>query len=364
MSLIFSALEIGRGDAFLLQDRDSDWNCLVDSGVSKKRIVDILKKKVISIINVAICTHNDIDHAKGFIGLLNSDIKIEEIWLPGNWTSIIQYIKEHENIIHEMNWDLINYAKKTIDEIKSKEQQEKTFVFDTLFDDKKPSIPIEHFNNAISDIEMPDNFDNSIQFLNYIPKALKTSYQRILFSMSRILEIAKLSKQKRCRIRWFSPNCSKNYKTYNHFVALNSEEISEFRVLKDIDAFLSALFLTIENKYSLVFEYLWDKTPILRFSADSDCINQSCHYKNSIIVTAPHHGSESNAVVYSKIQGNDIIWIRSDQKDVHRPCDAFKQIHGNKYCLACRQLNFRSEVCFEFSQGKWIHLKGNECKCK
>ena len=47
MSLSFSALEIGHGDAFLLEK--DDWRCLFDSGASKSSIVSLLKKKKINI---------------------------------------------------------------------------------------------------------------------------------------------------------------------------------------------------------------------------------------------------------------------------------------------------------------------------
>ena len=48
MSLSFSALEVGQGDAFLLEKEG--WNCLFDSGGSKKGLVSLLKKKKIQLI--------------------------------------------------------------------------------------------------------------------------------------------------------------------------------------------------------------------------------------------------------------------------------------------------------------------------
>ena len=104
--------------------------------------------------------------------------------------------------------------------------------------------------------------------------------------------------------------------------------------------------------------------PIIRFSADSDCTCQSMVYKNSIIITAPHHGSEANSNVYQCIKGNDIIWVRSDRKSRIRPCDTFKKL-ASKYCLACANRNAKSEISFRYNrmQKKWIHLSGMHCNC-
>lgn len=92
MSLKFHALEVGSGDAFLLEN--NGWYCLFDAGGAKKRIVDLLKEKGIYKLNLAICSHNDKDHANGFLGLLdhNSGIDIDEIWLPGTWAKIIEFV--------------------------------------------------------------------------------------------------------------------------------------------------------------------------------------------------------------------------------------------------------------------------------
>ena len=78
MSLKFTALEVGSGDAFLLEDENR--KILFDSGGSKNKIVALLRKKGITKIDLAICSHNDKDHSKGFLGLLNSKIRIGQKW--------------------------------------------------------------------------------------------------------------------------------------------------------------------------------------------------------------------------------------------------------------------------------------------
>ena len=92
MSTRFTALTVREGDAFLLEV--DGWNCLFDSGVNKS-IVDLLTYKGIEKLDLAICSHNDVDHAGGFIELLDSSIKIDEIWLPGLWASVLLFVKEN-----------------------------------------------------------------------------------------------------------------------------------------------------------------------------------------------------------------------------------------------------------------------------
>lgn len=89
MSLSFSALEVGQGDAFLLEKEG--WRCLFDSGGSKSGLESLLKNKRINHLNLAVCSHNDFDHIDGFLGILdtNSKITVDEIWLPGLFGSII-----------------------------------------------------------------------------------------------------------------------------------------------------------------------------------------------------------------------------------------------------------------------------------
>ena len=179
--------------------------------------------------------------------------------------------------------------------------------------------------------------------------------------------IFEFARYRGCTIRWFEPTstCSENVISHG-FMALNASEIFKIKKLKNYLAYYYALTLTRENKYSLVFEYSKNSVPIIRFSADSNSTCQSeSPYKKNIIVTAPHHGSCANSVVYRRIKGNDIIWVRSDERSYERPCPEFKN-QPSKYCLACDKYNFLSEICFEYSpwDQKWHHIHGEQCRCK
>ena len=210
---------------------------------------------------------------------------------------------------------------------------------------------------------------SSAKYSCYKRNDLKEMEKSLDINLNRIAEIERLAYKKRCRIRWFEPisDCVNNQIKFDYgcFVALNSKEIHQFKKLNNTLDLMFALTLTKESEHSLVFEYWNDINPVIRISADSDCIWHS-DYTNleNIIVTAPHHGSEANAHVYKAINGDNIIWVRSDCKSQSRPCKEFKSMK-TKYCLACKRKthDFKEEICFEYSGNKWRHVSGVKCLC-
>jgi hypothetical protein len=92
----FSALPLGKGEAFLLltQHDDREWAILVDSGNLKaEKLVAKIDEVAPSLqkIDIAICTHQDKDHASGFKRLADvwcaNGRAIGEFWLPGRWAA-------------------------------------------------------------------------------------------------------------------------------------------------------------------------------------------------------------------------------------------------------------------------------------
>lgn len=429
MSTRFTALTINEGDAFLLQD--NGWNCLFDSGYDSK-VVDLLKFKGIKKLDLAICSHNDIDHANGFIALLESGFQIDEIWLPGLWASVLQFVKDncesrgeieiekeyyngeldslfseesiscesfnqelsyrdgmkdserykslHEKLTHELANNKDSLADSFADFLASDLQHQfngdfkkewlEDYLHDQLWDycclyktdgetcslaDEITSLPHVHstYKVYLKKMHLDSSFD-------IIPSDLN-------ISLNRIMMIAGLARKQGCIIRWFEPTstCSENVISHG-FMALNASEIFKIKKLKGFQAYYFALTFTRENKYSLVFEYSKNNVPIIRFSADSRITCQSQYpYPENIIVTAPHHGSAANAVVYKKLQGDDIIWVRSDKRSYKRPCSEFKKLN-NKYCLSCDSYNFISEISFEYDllHKQWQYIHGEQCRCK
>ena len=507
MSTRFTALEIGSGDAFLLQDTDKNWKCLFDAGGSKSKIVTLLKKKKkIRDIDLAICSHNDKDHANGFLGLLspNSGIKIKEIWLPSTTASIVDYLSSNKISISEIahlygtfdesslenlnpqalfsdnckslsdkelktifsdlaerisfekkilasyksNSHYARYLAKLITEHKAHEvfqhkskeisrsyryykykklyqyviyksaymianyiapklyrydyytSQKDTRIINHLVYQETYEIVSDLVDNIVNLCGLENNvkhdkdffeelditiFEESYKCLQHIdglvalidghaPEFGLGLENQILISIDRIIEIANLAYKHKCKIKWFEPTdgCTHYSIPRSNFTALNSTLKRQVNSIKDQQSLAFALYLTEVNKYSLVFEYYDKKTPIIRFSADSDYECGSLPYNSSIIITAPHHGSEANANVYGAFDPHhnkdNIIWVRSDalNKTQGRPCDEFK-LRSNKYCLACkhRKSNKKREVCFEYKNNRWNPDPDVEqCQCK
>lgn len=355
MSIKFSALEIGSGDAFLLDD--NGWKCLYDAGGSKSRIINLLKNKNIKHLNLAICSHNDVDHANGFIGLLDSDIELDEIWLPGTWASILKFFNEELTGYH-----FHDLERSYCDFCNERNKLERPLI-DGLFDNsgEQSEFFAEDFYDELSDIyELHECFSNHIFWYRYQPNT------ELEIAFDRIIKIASKAYKNGCKIRWFNPFLhSGNSKIDYNFYPLNSREIHILPKIKNAISFFYALSLSVENKYSLIFEYFRGDTPIIRFSADSDSSDQSIDpYVDNILVTAPHHGSDSNSCVYANLKGNKIIWVRSDGRSKKRPCPAFKLL-ANRYCLACYNRQGRSEIRFEYKTNTktWKHISGIACTC-
>ena len=414
MSLKFTALEIGSGDAFLLEDGDR--KILFDAGGSQDLIVRLLKKKKIKKIDLAICSHNDKDHSNGFLGLLKSDIAIDEIWLPANWASILHSIKHDPYCFMEL-FCHFGYFNRKYHELEGREiklyseeyvpvdsfQEELTFfenedleyycaMMEEYYKDHQYRGEAEEWemiknNYYRNKKQFPRHInDESCRFNDGTPDFCKKNCAHkqwcwryheytatdILINLEKIIEIARAAHKKSPKIKWFEPikSCCQNKVDYG-FVALNS--IKSHRI-KEIDhhplAFLCALYtitLTKENEYSLVFEFHKSDIPVVRFSADSDSTCQSKKpYCDNIIVTAPHHGSEANKGVYGAIDNDNVIWVRSDRKISTRPCKEYKT-RKERYCLACKHRKpSRKEICFEYDESKkqWICNSGERCVCQ
>lgn len=321
-----TALEIKKGDAYLLQN-DNNENFLFDAGSPK--VVNLLYQKGCCYLNVAICSHNDSDHTAGFENLLKSCVQIDELWLPNIWASIVSFLNEHYNEISE---DYIEKLKREV---------------------KNADVDIQAFYHLQE--ENPLNIER-IQY--------NTIYEKLPYKIDNIVKIFKLARCRNIRIRFFKPL---NYEVNNvcnfGFVAKNSEEVNSVPVLNSITQLAMAIKLSAENKYSLVFEYRQDDPRIL-FTADSDlCFVQQTgiHYNGSMVITAPHHGSDSNASAYNKIQANNPFYVRTFYNNKHSIKTFLALQNCKKYCVRC--CHQEQEVVFEWYNNRWNNISGHRCKC-
>lgn len=333
-----TSLLINSGDSFLIENGEE--NYLIDSGGNQRTILSLVPKR----INLAICTHNDSDHCKGFIGILKSDKHIiNEIWLPGIWATVIDFVKKwkYDTAFSREQLDDINLENIDLHELLTDTNES----IDDLTDDL----------GFLSDI---DDFPDWRFFFNH-----HIISNKIQFNINRILEIAKLSFEKGVAIKWFFPD-NNGDSLINNFRPINCKHLLRTKRItnNNLTFFYQLAYLTSENEHSLVFEYYIEEAPRILFTADS-LVSIRNPYTNQILVTAPHHGSDSNKQVYKNITG-DIIWIRSDRPSFKRPCQDFLSLK-NKYCLSCTKKHpiQREELIFEFKNGQWTHIKGQKCGC-
>jgi hypothetical protein len=87
----FVAIPVAQGDAFYLER--ADFSVLVDVGRSRYGFPGMFRAVThTDRVNVAVCTHNDADHANGVIGFLETGLKCDEMWLPGSWLAALPHV--------------------------------------------------------------------------------------------------------------------------------------------------------------------------------------------------------------------------------------------------------------------------------
>ena len=189
---------------------------------------------------------------------------------------------------------------------------------------------------------------------------------------NKIATIATRAAKKGIKIRWFEYS-SQSRGGESYLKPVNSVELSSLKVGR-YNA-LEYLGLSSADKMSLVYNApLEESGPPVLFSAESlfDFSN-SIPWKNNMLITAPHHGSEANAVVYEKLEdyeenNEDInpVWVRSDSENHHRPCEEYINASGNRFCTVCNNPpRNKQPVKLKVKKGKWVpEGNTNKCHCK
>jgi metallo-beta-lactamase superfamily protein len=348
----FTALPVKRGDSFYLIDEGK--HILVDGGMCQKQIVQLLDNENIpnNHFDVLICTHYDADHLYGIIGILKSQkYTFKELWMPEILGSIGYTISE---------------KKLSILEIFRKENKQVEF----------ENIKKDFQNNEKQNEN--DFYNNELEKLNYL--VLRNIYRHLKFidrykcyyhqgvtfnfylSLKNITNLLSLCLNSGSYIRWFSfKEEMKAKEINNNLYPLNSIEsgLTQYN-LNDLK---NALYLTTINKRSLVFKYMNSEKPEILFTADSDLsfIINNIQLNDNSIITAPHHGSQSSSLAYSKIAGFNLTFVRSDKFQIKRPCHEYLQ-KDKKYCTVCRAKTEKQKVVLKLIKGQFIS-KSRICSC-
>ncbi len=374
---------------------------LVDGGKSIRDFPNIFQTNLNrSSVNIIACTHNDADHANGILGYLRSGLRCEELWLPGSWASRMQdLIDTPDNFLNELvdnilrselpqshNSENLPDLARLGDFLSKKSNNdilENNILPDRLKNQELNQLNRDHdiethldygeFYEFSHDLqlkihhyifEQPDLFKSYNLF--YYRKRL---WLQALDAAHRIREIAHAAIDFGIPIRWFQYSEGQvGGGLRNRLIPVNSIEIAKTPAATH--SALMYLALTTANRESLVFASPAEcgTFPGVLFSADSDFgFPAVIPWSRGMIVTAPHHGSESNANVYWRNSRETVdtpkIWVRSDGKFRSRPGQSYLE-QACRYCTLCRGSKRTKQVIrFLCEQASWRPEDSQSCVC-
>ncbi len=356
----FTALPVKRGDSFLLCFPSG--KMLVDAGQNKQHILKLLKQERIDKrhINLLVCTHYDADHINGILGIMESqDFTFDEIWLPEILGSLSYTLSE----------DLIGILRKLreIDPegmLIRKEPESSTIEECTRIQEDSP-IRLASLENILQAKYFPCAFEDVAFNLLHASRHESIStipIQAMHTNMWAALGIVHSALSSGAYVRWFKYANSLTNIAYGFGMsALNSTETGLTRYSPG--TFLHRLYLTTINAESLVFKFSCDQHPDILFCADSDLsfTTTPIDLKNNSVVTAPHHGSDSCNGAYNFINGSNLIYVRSDQRQRKRPGSGYLN-QQNRYCTICRNKGPQQKVEISYT-GSSSTVIGQKCTC-
>lgn len=364
MTSQFVALPVSKGDAFYLRRKQG--SVLFDGG-QFNNLYDLMKangaintKK----IDIIICSHNDADHAKGLISLLEVDenvLSISEVWLPSRWAEVIHRIATDQFFMYKVCRDINSLTEfESLEELHEHTSPSSTAPLESTFNSEvlyKYTDQLQWFTICACKTSAPH------LLLNTPRKKNSKIRKQARLAAIRIAKIAVAAINRKCVIRWFDFQEFQNLRQCNGgenwLSPLNSVEATTHKITKYSN--LGLLALSVANKESLTFYSNVDDEPSVVFSADSDFRNVTLPKLSNPLVTAPHHGSPDNKSVYGLFQMPS-SWVRSDMKTPARPCQEYTQLQ-NKYCTQCKNQTHKQTLTFHSCGGNWLPQNTNSCKC-
>lgn len=381
----FVALPVGQGDAFFYQ-RD-DLKILVDGGKGKKNFPKLFDNHLnIKEIDIMICTHNDADHTNGLIGILEEQkVIINEVWLPGSWSYKLKELLENpDSFFSELAEDISKipdrelstlenltiFRKDSLQEVDRYEEIDNESLFRSCNQNTKLAYKL--YSNLLRILE-PSSWLSQPKRRNLWLSAINAA--------SRIRKIATLAYSQGLKVRWFDFNEFKRKDQPSGGKKGDLEPVNACEILPRVanTGTLQYLYLTVENRQSLVFVGLENKNrPGVTFTGDSDLDFNFQHQPPtvSMIITTPHHGSDNNKNAYQVINSwhknpSSLIWVRSDQKSKTRPGGSFLSVKRQQQvcvCTICRPFNHDKQHIEMLHQQsgsiKWILQSGlRTCQC-
>ncbi|MEQ8434086.1 MAG: MBL fold metallo-hydrolase [Oceanicaulis sp.] len=374
MASRFTALAVRRGEAFLLETpyKSRPWAILVDSGnppPAKRPGMTLFQAidrdaPTLDRIDIAVCTHNDQDHAGGFPRFLKEWVQqngreIGELWLPGRWLDIV------EPLVMDPSGSVERLSRE-IRELRKKHDPKGRQAFENQFDrlceayaaeESSPVIDVRPRIDGGQDWPMDEETLESLKrdiragrppsraydeaassaIDEMKRKAGSAVFRRLIDAGRNIIQIAQVAIDLEIPVRWMDPS---RFMLDGRRVAeagqpgllevVNAVEGVRARPLPQgaSMAFLSiGLNLTIQNIESLVlYRPETHDEPGVLFTGDSALRSRASHArangilggvsppKRPILITVPHHGSKNNDDAYPILDA----WLARDARRIDR----------------------------------------------
>jgi metallo-beta-lactamase superfamily protein len=386
----FIAIPVTQGDAFYLEREG--FSVLTDGGYNQSDFPSLFKKKTkTDSVNVVICTHNDADHANGILGFLEAGLQCDEVWLPGRWLSVLpDVLKPFVEVFDELVKNIEATDKSLIKESPQSSLSPIESYAECEYDSRTNDSPSEE-GPSVAEGGWPESYVKQLEqakpseflFHGYkdCPFWSHCHYRRLepagvqllwsaIDAAAQIRNIATEAFHRGIPIRWFEYNISPPSGGRQELLPVNAREIAKVHPRSGL--LLDMLALTVQNKESLVF---WspptNQHPGVLFTADSDLANINLPPNlDNAIVTAPHHGSETNANAYGIVTttASNITWVRSDGEFKSRPGSTYLGLNSRRLCTLCRRsgVSFTTKQTVKFYSRKrmWIRQASQFCSCK
>lgn len=374
MASRFTAIAVRRGEAFLLETRQDEraWAILVDAGKPPPArrpgmtLFEALDRDAPTLdrIDIAVCTHNDIDHAGGFPSFLKDWVlengrQIGELWLPGRWLDLVEpLVMDPAGSIEQLTREI----RELREEYDPKGRQAFEDQFDRLCEAHvadEPSQVIDDppwFDGGQSwpmDEETLESLKRDIRagrppsraydeaassaIDEMKRKAGAAVFRRLIDAGRNIIQIAQVAIGLEIPVRWMDPS---RFMLDGSRIAeagqpgllevVNAVEGVRARplALRASMAFLSiGLNLTIQNIESLVlYRPETHDEPGVLFTGDSALRSRASHARadgilggvspprRPILITVPHHGSKNNDDAYPILDA----WLARDARNNDR----------------------------------------------
>lgn len=396
----FVAIPVAQGDAFYVE-RD-DFSVLVDGGRGRSAFPAMFQASTHADgVDVAVCTHNDADHANGVLGFLEAGLRCHEVWLPGRWLAALPdvlkpfgelFVELADNVAEREAPSTIEVSPPGLSPLEAYEEKMPGRVDESpISADDAPSVAEDGWpESCLRMLEQAEPWEagpggrlwppNDWPFLrNRHYRRLGLTGVQLLWSAidaaRRIRDLAVEAFHRGIPVRWFEFDTAAPSGGVPALRPVNARAI--VRVRPRVALLLDFLALTVSNRESLVF---WlpptDQHPGVLFTADSALAGMRLPLELSgAISTAPHHGSEANAAAYGAVSrvaqqsSSSVTWVRSDGRYRSRPGPTYLGLSSRRLCTLCRigagTLREKQPVRLFSRGGVWTrHRETETCSCR